>query len=193
MKNFLSAGKYLALDMASTLVLLAVLRITGDILTAAGVGVAIAVTQVGVTLARRRPVHTMLWLSLILVTASATATFLTNDPRFIMVKPSIISAVVGAVMLKRGWMDRYLPPIALQTVPDLAVLFGYVWSGSMFFAAALNLVLALSLDTITWATVMALYHIASIIVLFVIQFAVMRIIGARRVRTAEAGAVPAQA
>jgi intracellular septation protein A len=193
MKNLLSAGKFLALDMASTLVLLAVLRITGDIMIAAGVGVAIAFAQVGVTLARRQPVHTMLWLSLILVTASASASFLTNDPRFIMVKPSIISAVVGAVMLKRGWMDRYLPPIALQTVPDIAVLFGYVWAGSMFFAAALNLVLAFRLDTVTWGTVMGVYHIASTIVLFLIQFATMRIVGAHRRRVAEAGAVPAQA
>jgi intracellular septation protein len=184
MKNFLSAGKFLALDMASTLVLLAVLRITNNILLAASVGVAIAIGQVGLTLARRRPVHTMLWLSLVLVCASATATFLTNDPRFIMVKPSVISAVVGLVMLKRGWMDRYLPPVALEVVPDVAIVFGYVWAGSMFVAAALNLILALTLDKIAWATDMSIYHMVSVIGLFVIQYGTMRFIGVRRRRAA---------
>ena len=53
-------------------------------------------------------------------------------------------------MLKRGWMNRYLPPIALETVPDLAIGFGYVWAGLMFFSAALNLVLALSLSVTQW-------------------------------------------
>ena len=56
------------------------------------------------------------------------------------------AAIVGIVMLKRGWMNRYLPRIAIETVPDVAVVFGYVWSGLMFFSAALNVALALKYD-----------------------------------------------
>lgn len=33
------------------------------------------------------------------------------------------------MMLKRGWTNRYLPPIALEVVPDIAVVFGFVWLG----------------------------------------------------------------
>ena len=69
---------------------------------------------------------------------------MTDDPLFVMLKPTVIYVIVGVVMLKRGWMNRYLPPIAQATVPDLAITFGYVWAGLMFFSAALNIVLALS-------------------------------------------------
>jgi intracellular septation protein A len=48
-------------------------------------------------------------LSLFLVIAAGTATLLTNDPRFVLFKPSVIYVIVGVVMLKPGWMNRYLP------------------------------------------------------------------------------------
>ena len=49
-------------------------------------------------------------------------------------------------MLKRGWMNRYLPPIARRPCRTSASLFGYVWAGLMFGSAALNIALALTLD-----------------------------------------------
>ena len=186
MKNLLSAGRFLALDMSSTLVLLAVLQLTHSIPLAAGIGIAIAIGQVGFDIARKKPVHAMLWLSLILVTVSGAATLFTQDARFIMIKPSVVSIAVGLVMLKRGWMDRYLPADAIAIVPDIAVIFGYIWAASMFFAAALNIVLALKLDPITWATTMSIYHPASMIGLFLIQYATMRFIGVRRRRAGAA-------
>jgi intracellular septation protein len=182
MKNLLSSGRFLALDMSSTLVLLAVLQLTHSIPLAAGIGIAIALGQVGFDLLRRKPVHAMLWLSLILVVVSGGATLFTQDARFIMIKPSVVSIAVGMVMLKRGWMDRYLPADAIEIVPDIAVIFGYIWAGSMFFAAALNIVLALRLDPVTWATAMSIYHTASMIGLFLIQYSTMRFIALRRRR-----------
>ena len=101
---------------------------------------------------------------------SGTATFLTADPFFVMIKPTIIYVVVGLVMLKRGWMLRYIPPIARHAVPDLAVTFGYVWAGLMFFSAALNIVLALNLDVATWAAVKSTWAIGSKVALFLIQY-----------------------
>ncbi|MFI4976147.1 MAG: inner membrane-spanning protein YciB [Caulobacterales bacterium] len=193
MKSFLNAGKFLALDMASTIVLLVVLQLTHNIMLGVGIGIAIAFGQVGYYLVRRQPVHTMLWLSLVLVSASGAATFLTNDPRFVMLKPSVISVVVGLVMLKRGWMDRYLPAIALEVVPDLAVFFGYVWAANMFVSAVLNIVLALTLSPVAWATAMSIYHTGSTIGLFLIQYASMRIIGVRRRQAAVPLRVGAQA
>jgi intracellular septation protein len=195
MKSLLRAGRFLALDMASTLALLVVLRLTHSIPLAAGIGIAIALGQVGFDLLRRKPVHALLWLSLVVVVGSGAATLFTQDARFLMIKPSVISVFFGLTMLKPGWMDRYLPKEAIEIVPDIAVIFGYVWAGSMFFAAALNIVLALKLDVVTWATAMSIYHTASMIGLFLIQYATMRFIGVRRHRAAEAlgDAVPAQA
>ena len=67
-----------------------------------------------------------------------SATLITNDPRFVMIKPSLIYVIVGIVMLKPGWINRYLPPIAMELVPDIAFILGYVWAGLMLFSAGLN-------------------------------------------------------
>jgi intracellular septation protein A len=189
MKSLLVSAKFLALDLASTLVLLAVLRLTHSIPLAAGLGISIALGQVGYDLLRRKPVHPLLWLSLVVVVTSGAATLITQDARFIMIKPSVISFVFGLIMLKRGWMDRYLPPIALEVVPDIAVIFGYVWASSQFLAAAVNVVVALNFDAVTWASVMSIYHMATLLGLFLVQYATMRIIGVRR-RRAAASAEP---
>lgn len=184
MKSLLVSAKFLALDLASTLVLLVVLRLTHSIPIAAGLGISIAIGQVGYDLIRRKPVHPLLWLSLVVVVASGAATLITQDARFIMIKPSVISIVFGVIMLKRGWMDRYLPPIALEVVPDIAVIFGYIWAGSQFLAAALNIVVALNFDAVTWASIMSIYHTVTLVGLFLIQYATMRFIGVRRRRAA---------
>jgi intracellular septation protein len=182
MKNLFNAGKLLLLDMASTLLFLVLYLLTKDIPLAVVLGVALGVAQIGWEVARKKQIGAMQWLSLVLIVASGSATLITHDPRFVMVKPSLIYLVVGAVMLKRGWMSRYLPPIAMEVVPDLAVIFGFVWSGMMFFSAALNLIVALSFSVMTWAWLMSVYGIVSKLGLFLIQYATMRYIGVRRRR-----------
>ena len=129
---------------------------------------------------QRRPIDTLQWVSLVVVIASGSATLITHNPVFVMLKPSLIYLAVGAAMLKRGWMNRYLPPRALETVPDLAITFGYVWAGLMFFSAALNLVLALNLSVMAWGTAMSVWGIASKTTLFFTQYGVMKTIGRRR-------------
>jgi intracellular septation protein A len=128
----------------------------------------------------------MQWLSIGLVAVSGAATLLTSDPRFVMLKPSFIYCVVGAFMMRPGWMNRYLPAIAIQTVADLAYIFGFVWPGLMFASAALNMALALTLDPVTWSAAMSIWGIASKIGLFLIQYGTMTAIGRRRAATSAA-------
>ena len=111
MKDFLAAAKYLALDMASTLFFLALFLLTHNTWLAVGLGIAFGLAQIGTQLIRGKPVATMEWLSLFLIVAAGAATLLTNDPRFVLVKPSVFYAIVGVVMLKPGWLNRYLPDI----------------------------------------------------------------------------------
>ena len=125
MKNLFHAGKFLALDMASTILFLCLYLLTKNIPLSVALGMALGVGQIGWQFWRRKPVDTMQWMSLFLVLGSGTATLLTHDARFVMVKPTLIYSIVGVVMLKRGWMNRYLPPIAIEVVPDIAVAFGY--------------------------------------------------------------------
>ncbi len=191
MKDLFAAAKLLLLDLASTVFFLVVFLLTKDIPLAVVLGVALGVAQIGWEFIRKRPIDTMQWLSLFLVVGAGTATLITNDPRFVMVKPSLIYLVVGVVMLKSGWMNRYLPPVAKELVPDVAFIFGFVWSGLMFFSAALNLIVALNFRVAAWASFMSVYAIVSKLGLFVIQYAVMRYVGIRRRRAMPTPAVTA--
>jgi len=185
MKNLFDAAKVLLYDLASTVLFLVVFLLTHELFLAVGLGMVLGVLQISWQLATKRPVGRLQWVSVVLILASGTATLLTNDARFVMLKPSIVYSIVGAVMLKRGWMNRYLPPRA-ASVSDIATSFGYVWAGLMFASAALNIALALSLDAATWAAVMSAWGLFSKLGLFLIQYAVMLAIGRRRAAAAAA-------
>lgn len=188
MANLMQSARMLITDLASTLLFLAVLLITKDLMLAVGLGVGLGVIQILWMTARRQKIDTMQWLSIGLVVVSGIATMLTSDARFVMLKPTVIYCIVGAYMLRPGWMTRYLPPIAQQWVPDIAWLFGFIWAGLMFASAALNIVLALTLDPVTWSATMSIWGIASKVALFLIQYVIMRTIGVRRGRAAAAAA-----
>jgi intracellular septation protein A len=182
MKDFLNAAKLLILDLASTIVFLVLFLLTHNTVLSVSVGMAFGLAQIAIQFIRRKPIDTMEWLSLFLVIAAGTTTLLTGDPRFVLIKPSVIYAIVGVVMLKPGWMNRYLPEIAKAVVPDVAVVMGYAWAGLMFLSAIVNVVVAFTCSVATWALVMPIYGIVSKTALFLIGFAAMRIIGRRRVR-----------
>jgi intracellular septation protein len=182
MKNLFEAGKLLLLDMASTFFFLVLYLLTHDITLSVVLGMALGTAQIGWQFARKKPIDTMQWMSLFLVLGSGAATLITNDPRFVMIKPSVIYTIVGIVMLKPGWMNRYLPPVAIELIPDIAFIFGFVWAGLMFFSAALNLVVALNFSVVIWSAFMSVYAIVSKAALFLIGYATMRTIGVRRRR-----------
>lgn len=182
MKQFAHSASLLLTDLASTIVFLVVLLATKNLMLAVALGVGLGVAQIGWMMAHKQKIDTMQWLSIGLVVVSGAATMLTADPRFVMLKPTVIYCIVGAYMLKPGWMTRYLPPIAQQTVSDLAWWFGFVWAGLMFFSAVLNIVLAMMLDPVTWSAVMSVWGLASKAVLFVGQYVFMKTTAIRRVR-----------
>jgi intracellular septation protein A len=105
---------------------------------------------------------------------------LTHDPRFIMVKPALIYVAVGFVMLRRGWMRRYIPPIAAGHIDDLTDVFGYVWAALMFVTAAANLIVAVWF-TQYWIAFVAMFPVASKVALFAIQYLTSRTIARRRI------------
>ncbi len=182
MKELFYSGRALAADLASTIFFVTLYALTRNIALAVGFGVTLAAVQIVWRLARRQTIDAMQWISLFLVIASGSATLLTHNPVFVMLKPTAIYLLVGWTMMKRGWMNRYLPPSALEFVPDLGVRFGYVWAALMFFSAALNLALALTCSVVAWGSAMAAWGIGSKIALFFISYAVMRTTGARRYR-----------
>lgn len=185
MHPLLHAARPILIDLAATLVFYGVLAATGQVAIAVAVGMALGVAQLAVTKARGRQISALQWMSLALVVIMGGATLFTHDARFILIKPTIVYAAVGAAMLQRGWMARYMPPAAENRIPkSYVVAAGYVWAGLMFISAALNLALALTLDAASVARVMAIWSPASKIVLFAAQYAVFRSVAVRNARAA---------
>jgi intracellular septation protein A len=184
MKSLFRSATFLLLDMASTFFYLAVYLTTKSIPVAAVAGIGLGIAQLVWERWRGKPIDAMQWMSLFLVVASAMATVLTHDPRFVMLKASAIYVIIGVVMLKPGWMNRYLPPEAIEIVPDLGYVFGFVWAGLMFLSAVVNIVAALNLSVLAWTGFMSTYALATKLGLFLIQYTVMRTIGVRRRRGA---------
>jgi intracellular septation protein len=78
----------------------------------------------------------------------------------------------------------------MEIVPDVVFIFGFVWSGLMFFSAALNVIVALNFSVVTWASFMPIYAIVSKLGLFLTQYVIMRYIGVRRRRAQMIPALP---
>ena len=182
MTEFLKAARLLLLDMASTVFFLVLFLLTHNTILSVSLGMALGLMQIGIQFVRGKPIDTMEWLSLFLIIAAGSATVLTDDPRFVLLKPSVIYAIVGVVMLKPGWMNRYLPAIVREVVPDVAATVGLVWAGLMFVSAAVNAFIALDCSVATWALVMPIFGIASKLTVFLIGFAAIRAVTKRRVR-----------
>jgi intracellular septation protein len=182
MRDFLKAAGLLFLDLASTILFLVLFLLTHNTTLSVGLGIALGLAQIAIQFVRRKPIDTMEWLSLFLIIAAGTATLLTNDPRFVLFKPTLIYAIVGVVMLKPGWINRYLPAIARVVVPDVATVVGFLWAGLMFVSAAVNAFIALTCSVVTWAVVMPIFGMVSKVAVFLVGFAAMRVIGRRRVR-----------
>ena len=169
-------------DFFSTIVFLAVFLITDNILLATGVGIAGAVGQFVLSKVRGQKLDLMTYASVALVIVLGGATIYTNDPRFVLIKPSVFYAIVGVVMLKPGWLNRYLPDIVKQVTPDVATAVGYYWAALMFVSAAFNAYVALTRSLAEWAMVMPIYGIVSKLVVFTTGFLAIRVMTRRRVR-----------
>src|SRR5664279_3166902 len=122
----------LATDFLSTIVFLALYLTTGNVVLATSVAIAGSVAQVIYSRVKGQPLGFMAYASLALVIVLGSATLLTNDPRFVLAKPSIAHFAVGAIMLKRGWMLRYLPPIVVNTIPEYVTMAGYIKLWGLF-------------------------------------------------------------
>lgn len=180
MKNLAYAARPLVNDLASSL-LFAGLILTGvDPMVATLVAMAAGVCHALLWIVLKKPIAPLQWASLALVLTFGTASFFLHDPRILMAKPTVIYLILAAVMLKRGWMLRYMPPIARGHGDRVMVAFGYVWAGLMALTGVANLVIAVWF-TEAWPLYKAVFPIASKLALFGVQFLTIRAIVKPRV------------
>src|SRR5215469_6498495 len=173
-------------DFLSTILFAAIYFATGNIALATAIGIAGAVLQVIRARIKGSELGFMTWASLGLVIVLGSATLLTNDPRFVLAKPSIAHFAIGAIMLKRGWMQRYVPPIVSETIPEYVTIAGYAWAALMFVLGAGTIGVAATGDLRLWTIYVSVVMIAAKVLAFAVQYVAFRIIVTNRLRSIRA-------
>ena len=176
----------LASDFFSTIVFLALYLITGNVVLATSVAIAGAVGQVIYSRVRGQPLAFMTYASVGLVIVLGSVTLLTKDPRFVLAKPAIGHFAIGIIMLKRGWMLRYMPPIVTETIPEYVTVAGYAWAALMFALGAGVIAVASTGDLKLWAFYVSVVLIGAKIAAFAVQYVAFRILVINRLRAARA-------
>jgi intracellular septation protein len=161
----------LVVDLGSTLTFYAILALTADPRMAAGAGMALAVGQLVWARARHRPIAALQLASIALVLVVGTLTLWTADPRFVLVKATLVYGILGGSMLRRGWMARYIPPIAASHLPaGLLGGFERAWAALLLGTGALNIALLLWASPARAAQLMAIWVVTSKLALFAVQY-----------------------
>ena len=174
----------LASDFLSTIVFLIVYVATGNIILATAVAIAGAIAQVIYAQVKGMTLGYMTYASLALVIVLGTATILTQDPRFVLAKPAIAHFAIGAIMLKRGWMLRYMPARVTEVIPEYVTVAGYAWAALMFALGAGTIAVAMTGDLKLWAFYVSVVALGAKIAAFAVQYAIFRVIINGRMRAA---------
>ena len=130
----------------------------------------------------------MTYASLGLVIVLGAATILTNDPRFVLAKPSIAHFAIGLIMLRRGWMLRYMPPLVAETIPEYVTAAGYAWAALMFLLGVGTIAVAMTGDIKLWTIYVSVVLVVTKLAAFAIQYVAFRLIVTSRLRAARAAA-----
>jgi len=176
----------LAHDFFSTIVFLVIYLATDNIVLATSVAIAGAIAQVVYSRIKGQEMGFMTWASLGLVIVLGGATILTNDPRFVLAKPAIAHFAIGTIMLKRGWMLRYMPPLVVETIPEYVTFAGFAWAALMFALGAGTIAVAMTGDLRLWTFYISVVAVGAKIAAFAIQYVVFRVAVTSRIRAARA-------
>src|SRR5271165_6771485 len=191
-KPMKQALSHLLNDLLSAILFLAVYLVTANITAAAAVAIMIGLAQIAEQRFTGRRIWPKQWISLAVVVVLSAASIATQSPRFVMLKPSLGHFAIAAAMLKRGWMSRYLPEIALRYLPDNApVVAGYAWAGLMAVLGFANILLALYAPFAIWVWFISVGAVGAKVAAFALQYAVFRTMIRRALRRADGGAIGA--
>jgi intracellular septation protein A len=171
-------------DFLSTIVFLVIYLATDNVILATAIAILGAVGQVAWSKYKGQTLSYMTWASLGLVIVLGSLTLLTHDARFVLAKPAIGHVAIGIIMLKRGWMLRYMPPLVSETIPEYVTAAGYAWSALMFVLAAGTVAVAMTGDMKLWAFYISVVLVGTKLAAFAIQYVAFRFIVTSRIRAA---------
>lgn len=174
------ALRQLVEDFLSAILFFAVYGLTGSLPLGVAVAVAVGIGQVLRLRLLRRPIAAMQWMSLLLVIVLGTATLLLDSPRLLMMKPSAAHLAIAAIMLRRGWMQRYLPPGVQERVGEPAIVAaGYGWAALLASLGIANLIVAAECSIATWAWFISVGAGGAKLAALGVQYVVFRAIARR--------------
>jgi intracellular septation protein A len=174
----------LASDFLSAIVFLAIYLITDNVILATSVAIAGAIAQVIYARVKGNQLSFMTYASVALVVVLGAVTLFTHDPRFMLAKPAIAHFAIGVIMLKRGWMLRYMPPIVTETDQEYVTAAGYAWAALMFVIGAGTIAVASTGDLKLWAFYISVVAGGAKVLAFAVQYVVLRLIVTSRRRAA---------
>lgn len=181
------ALKHLLLDFLSNAFFFIVVALTGNITLAIALGLGVGLVQIALQKYLGVPIPPIQLMALGLVLVLGGAALILNDSRLVMLKPSISRFAIGTVMLRRGWLGRYLPKITREALPAAVIeRTGYAWAALMFGLAALNLIVAASFSVQIWALYALIGPSAIKVVGFLATYLVLRAMVNRRLGPAPA-------
>lgn len=170
-------------DFITVIAFVIVYLTSGNLAAAVGIAIAVGIGQFALLRFRGRGIDVMQYLSIGLVIVLGGVSLVFNDPRFVLLKPSAVHFAVAAVMLRRGWLARYMPPIVKQNVSErLLNAMGYAWAILMAVLGLLNIYIATSYSIEVWAWWISAGAIGAKIAAFTVQFIVLRTLVRRKVR-----------
>ena len=176
------ALRQLLSDLLSAILFLVAYAVSGSLFVAVGIAVTAGLVQLASLGLMGRRIEPMQWMSLGLVVVLGGATMLTQSPRFMMIKPTIVHFAVAALMLRPGWMIRYLPELVVRNVPEPAIVAaGYGWAALLVALGLANLFIALRFDIAIWAWFISVGSVGTKLVAFALQYGVFRAIVRQRV------------
>ena len=172
---------HLLSDLLTATVFLIAYAVSSDVRLSAGAGVVTGLVHAASFRLARRRSQAIKWADFGLLLTLGGATILTRDPRFMMVKPSLVHFGVAAGMFRRGWMVAYITAIARQNVPAAVIVAtGYAWAVLMAALGLANAVIALDFDLTTWAWFILVGSVGAKLGAVALQYTVFRTIVRRR-------------
>lgn len=184
---FLRAAWPILVDLASTFFFLAVYEFTHDLKLAIVLGIAVAIVQVGWGVLRKASVPPMQWASLGLVIVLGGASLVTQNPRFVMFKPTVVDAVLAVVMAQPRWLTRYLPSPVTQHVEKRAIeTWAAAWPTLMVLLGIANVGVALTQSFEFWVWYSSIAPISCVVILFLAQYLTFRRLIVRKIRSERA-------
>jgi intracellular septation protein len=178
-----TALRQLAEDFLTAIAFVIVYLATGNLVVAVATAIVIGIGQFALLHWRGRGIDVMQYLSIGLVVVLGAISLFFNDPRFVLLKPSAVHFAVAAVMLRPGWMARYMPPIVTQTISQRVLsTAGYAWAALMAILGLINIYIAMAFSIEIWTWWISVGAIGAKVAALVVQYIVFRTLVRRHLR-----------